>query len=137
MIARAFRQLLALLGIALVPALVSGAIQLKWQPRPAPLQDGEVRAETVRAWGAKVLFVDARPDATRDAIPGAVRLNAEEWERLVPRFLDAWDPDAHVVVVGEALHPDDALAVALRLREELKLGNVSVLQGGREAWPGR
>ena len=136
MIARAFRQLLALLGIALVPALVSGAIQLKWQPRPAPLAAGEVRAETVRAWGAKVLFVDARPDA-RDAIPGAVRLNAEEWEQLVPRFLDAWDPDRQVVVVGEALHPDAALAVALRLREELKLENVSVLQGGREAWRGK
>ena len=62
MIARALCQLAILLALALVPAVVSGAIRLKWQ-KPEPLGESEVRLETARMWGDKVLWADARPRA--------------------------------------------------------------------------
>lgn len=134
MIAQAFRQLTALLLLALAPALVSGVIQLK-RTEPASVQD-EVAASEVRALGDKVLWVDARPRAKFEAehLPGAVSLNEDEWDRLVPTFLDAWEPEKTVVVYCDGGSCDASHAVARRLREDLKLENVRVLKGGMKAW---
>lgn len=134
MIAQASRQLAALLLLALAPALVSGVIQLK-RTGPALVQD-EVAVSEVRAWGDKVLWVDARPSAKFEAehLPGAVSLNEDEWDRLVPTFLDAWEPEKTVVVYCDGGSCDASHAVARRLREDLKLENVHVLKGGMKAW---
>ncbi len=134
MIAQAFRQLTALLLLALAPALVSGKIQLK-RTEPASVQD-EVTASEVRALGDKVLWVDARPRAKFEAehLPGAVSLNEDEWDRLVPTFLDAWEPEKTVVVYCDGGSCDASHAVARRRREDLKLENVRVLEGGMKAW---
>ncbi len=134
MIAQAFRQLTALLLLALAPALVSGKIQLK-RTEPASVQD-EVTASEVRALGDKVLWVDARPRAKFEAehLPGAVSLNEDEWDRLVPTFLDAWEPEKTVVVYCDGGSCDASHAVARTLREDLKLENVRVLKGGMKAW---
>ena len=136
MIARAFRQLAALLALALLPALVSGAIQLKWQ-KPAPLGDGEVWLETARMWGEKVLWVDARPRAKfdRDHIPGAALLNEDEWVRLVGPFLDVWEPEKTIVVYCDGGSCDASHAVAKRIKEELGVDNtIWILKGGWDAW---
>ncbi len=135
MIARTFRQLAALLALALLPALVSGAIQLKWN-KPEPLAVGEIRAATVKMWGDKVLWVDARSRARFDAghIAGAVLLNEDEWEKLVARFLDEWDPEKAIVVYCDGGGCESSDAVARRLRTELKLENVWVLNGGWPTW---
>ncbi len=134
MIAQAFRQLAVLLLLALAPALVSGVIQLK-RTEPASVQD-EVAASEVRALGDKVLWVDARPRAKFEAehLPGAVSLNEDEWDRLVPTFLDAWEPEKTVVVYCDGGSCDASHAVARTLREDLKLENVRVLKGGMKAW---
>ena len=136
MITAAFRQLLALLGMALVPALVAGALQLKWN-KEAPLLPDEIRLTTAMAWGEKTLWVDAR-DAeqfSHEHIPGAVSLTTDGWEELVPPFLDAWDPEKSIIVYGQgSAADDDAHAVSVRLREELKLDGVFVLKGGWAAW---
>jgi rhodanese-related sulfurtransferase len=131
---RVFREVAILAALALLPALVSGAVQLKWRTIPAP-KEGEVSVALAKQWGAKVLWVDARTHAKfeRKSIPGAVPLNAEEWEALVAKFLDAWDPDKATVVYGDG-SGDNALQVAQRLKEELKLDGVWVLQGGWDAW---
>ena len=135
MIARTFRQLAALLALALLPALVSGAIQLKWN-KPEPLAVGEIRAATVKMWGDQVLWVDARSRARFDAghIAGAVLLNEDEWEKLVARFLDEWDPEKAIVVYCDGGGCESSAAVARRLRTELKLENVWVLNGGWPTW---
>lgn len=135
MIARTFRQLAALLALALLPALVSGAIQLKWS-KPEPLGVGEIRAATVKMWGEQVLWVDARSRARFDAghIAGAVLLNEDEWEKLVARFLDEWDPAKAIVVYCDGGGCESSHAVAGRLRTELKLENVWVLKGGWPTW---
>jgi rhodanese-related sulfurtransferase len=137
MLLRAFRQLATLLVIALVPALVSAAVRLKWQPPPAPLAADEVRYETAAAWGEKVVWVDARPRAKfeREHLPGAVLLNEDEWVRLVGPFLDAWTPEKTIVVYCDSGGCDASRAVARRIKEELGVESpVWVLQGGIDAW---
>lgn len=136
MIIAALRQLAALLALALLPALVSGAIQLKWN-KQEPLGEGEVRLATAQMWGPAVLWVDARTRARydREHIPGAILLNEDEWERLVPAFLDAWDPAQTIVVYCDRGDCDASRAVVRRLRQELQLDNsIWVLKGGWDAW---
>ncbi len=131
---QALRQLAALLALALAPALVSGAIQLKRNPPPEG--EPEVVLSMVQAWGDKVQWVDARPRTKFEQghIPGAVLLNEDEWDQLVPAFLDAWEPEKNVVVYCDGGSCDASHAVAKRLREELKLEKVNVLKGGWSAW---
>ena len=131
---RVFREVLLLALLALGPALVSGAVQLKWRTSPAP-REGEVSVALARQWGVKVLWVDARARAKfeRKSIAGAVPLNVEEWETRVAKFLDEWDPDKAVVVYGDG-SGDNAVEVAHRLKEELKLDGIWVLQGGWDEW---
>jgi rhodanese-related sulfurtransferase len=137
-IARALHQTFVLLAFALVPALVSGFVQLRWNDAE-PLAVGEVRAATVQEWGAKAQWVDARPRDKFAAghIEGALLLNEDEWGKLVPAFLDAWDPDRPVVVYCDGGSCEASHAVARRLREELKIGDVHVLKGGLTAWPAK
>jgi len=138
MIARAARQLALVLALALLPALVSGAIQLQWR-KDEPLAPGEVRAATVRMWGENVQWVDARTRAKyeRTHIPGALLLNEDEWAKLVGPFLDAWDADKTLVVYCDGGSCDASQAVAERIRNELKIGGVHVLKGGWAAWEGK
>jgi rhodanese-related sulfurtransferase len=136
-IPRIAREFILLALLALVPAAISGALQLQWR-KPQALREGEVRYETARLWGDAVLWVDSRSEAryTAGHLPGALILNDEGWEDLTPTFLDAWDPEKSVVVYG-AVGSDSAQAIAHRLREELQLENVWVLQEPYETIQGR
>ena len=138
MIARLLRQLAILLGLALVPAIVSAAIQLQWN-HEEPLAAGEVRIATAREWVDKVIWVDARARAKFEKrhVPGAVLLNEDEWDALVGPFLDVWDPDKEVVVYCDGGGCEASTAVAERMRNELRIGNVHVLKGGWNAWLGK
>ena len=138
MIARTLRQLALVLALALVPALVSGAWQLRWRTEE-PLAPGEVRLATARMWGDKVQWVDARARAKyeRTHIPGALLLNEDEWDKLVGPFLDAWDADKTLVVYCDGGSCEASQAVAERIRTELKIGGVFVLKGGWAAWAGK
>ena len=136
MIARALRQLALLLALALPAAIVSGAIQLKWQAALA-LGENEVTLETARSWGDKIVWVDARPRAKfeREHIPGAVLLNDDEWVRLVGPFLDEWEPGKNIVVYCDGGGCDASHAVAKRIKEELQVESpVWVLHDGWDAW---
>jgi rhodanese-related sulfurtransferase len=136
MIARAFRQLIVLLALAAAPALVSGVVQLKWQPPPPPAAD-EISFEAARKLGDQVLWVDARPRAKfeREHIPGAVLLNEDDWVRLVGPFLDAWAQEKTIVVYCDGGSCEASHHVARRIKEELQIENaVWVLQGGWDAW---
>lgn len=130
------RQAALILALALLPAIVSGVVQLRWNPAEEPLAPGEVSVATVRGWGAKVQWIDARtPDKFAAAhIQGALLLNEDDWKKLVPAFLDAWDPDLPVVVYCDGGNCEASHRVAQRIREELKIGNVHVLKGGLPAW---
>jgi rhodanese-related sulfurtransferase len=133
-IARALREAGLLLLLAVIPAVVMAAREWSNNKETA-LEPGEIRAAEAKQWAVEKVWVDARSRAKfdRKKVPGAVLLNSEEWDELVPKFLDAWSPDRAVIVYGDR-EGDSAATIALRLREELKIGNVWVMHGGFDEW---
>jgi rhodanese-related sulfurtransferase len=133
------RQSALLLALALLPAAVQALYlreKIPWQARVA--ESDLVEVETARAWGANVIWVDARPadEFERDHIPGAVSLNEDRWGETLPQFLaSVWSPEKKIVVYCSAASCNLAEDVARRLREEAKLPNdIRILKGGWEAW---
>ena len=131
------RQALVLAALSLLPA-VGQAIyfrgKISWQ---SPIPPSEmVSVDRAREWGENVIWVDARPDEdfARDHVPGAVSLNEDRWNELLPQFLAAWSPGKRVVVYCSAESCDLAREAAERLRKEVQIPEVFVLQGGWEAW---
>lgn len=129
---QALRQAAALLLLALLPAAAAAF----WHPRRPSWQSGEVSAAVAGAWGASVLWVDARPDSdfARAHIPGAIPLNEDRWDDLLPGLLDHLDSSRRIVVYCSSLSCQASRDVARRLRQEAGLPNVFTLQGGWEAW---
>lgn len=102
----------------------------------APLAPGEIRLQTALDENEKVLWLDARPaaDFQKEHIPGAMPLNEDDWDNLLPQVLATWG-DGKIIVVycsSQQCHSSDA--VAKRLRNEAHLPDVYVLKGGWEAW---
>ncbi len=128
-------QTLAILALALLPAAASGV----WHPRRPAAQSDEVTLSTAQAWGGGVLWIDARPepDFAEAHIPKALPLNEDGWERLLPEVLDHWDASRKTVVYCSSLSCQTSREVARRLRDQLALPNVFVLEGGWEAWQHR
>jgi rhodanese-related sulfurtransferase len=108
--------------------------RVSWQSRVA--ESDMVTLELARSWGAAAIWIDARPDADfeRDHVPGAILLNEDRWNELLPQFLAVWSPGKKVVVYCSAQSCDLAREVAERLRKEAQLPDVFVLDGGWEAW---
>ena len=128
-----------LAAAALVPA-VGEAIyfrdRVSWQ---SPISASElVTVDQASAWGGNAIWVDARPDAdfAREHVPGAVSLNEDRWNELLPQFQSIWSPEKKVVVYCSAESCNAAREVAERLRKstQLPMQNVFVLEGGWEAW---
>lgn len=101
-----------------------------------------VTVAQAQAWGDSAIWVDARPDEefAHDHVPGAVSLNEDRWNELLPQVLPKWSPQKKVVVYCSAQSCNAAREVAKRLRDEAQLkdnegGNcVFVLEGGWEEW---
>jgi rhodanese-related sulfurtransferase len=137
-IARALRQAALLVVLAFVPAIGEAIYfrdKVPWQTRLT--SDETVDVDLARSWGEGALWVDARPDHEFEAnhIPGAVPLNEDRWNELLPQFLAQWSPEKKIVVYCSAASCNLAEDVARRLRNEAKLPNdIRVLQGGWEEW---
>lgn len=133
------RQSAGLLALALLPALGQAFYlrdKIPWQSRVA--ESVLVEVATARGWGDNALWVDARPtdEFERDHIPGAVSLNEDRWNEMLPQFLATqWSPEKKIVVYCSAASCNLAEDVARRLRDEAKLPNeIRILKGGWEAW---
>lgn len=126
-----------LVALPFVPAIGQAVYfrdKVSWQ---SPVPSAElVTVAQARAWNADAIWVDARPDEefTRDHVPGAVSLNEDRWNELLPQFLATWSPDKKVVVYCSTQNCNASREVAKRLRDEAQLKNVFVLQGGWEEW---
>jgi rhodanese-related sulfurtransferase len=137
-LAQMIRQGLLLFAFALLPA-VGEAIYFKdkisWK---SSIPESElVTAEVAKSWGDAAMWIDARPDDefARDHVPGAISLNEDRWNELLPEFLQVWSPDKKIVVYCSAKSCNAAREVAERLRKEAQLPNeIRVLQGGWEEW---
>lgn len=118
--------------LALLPAAAAGF----FHPKKPSWQSDEIPLATALGWRADTLWLDARPaaDFAREHIPGALPLNEDEWDALLPAVLDAWSPDRPVVVYCSSLSCGTSREVARRLRGELEMPRVFVLAGGWEAW---
>jgi rhodanese-related sulfurtransferase len=133
------RQAAVLVALALLPAAVQALYlrdKIPWQSRVA--ESDFVDVQTARSWGAKVIWVDARPsdEFERDHIPGAVSLNEDRWGEALAQFLAKdWVPEKKIVVYCSAASCNLAEDVARRLRAEARLPNeIRILKGGWEAW---
>jgi rhodanese-related sulfurtransferase len=131
------RQILILAALALAPG-VGEAIyfrqKISWQSSIPPSE--LVTVDQARTWAGNVVWVDARPDEefARDHVPGALSLNEDRWNELLPQFLAVWSPGKKVVVYCSSLSCNASREVARRLRKEAQLSDVFVLEGGWEAW---
>jgi len=141
--AGAIRQALILVTLAFLPALGEAVYfrnRVSWQSRLSASE--VVNVDQARRWGDKVMWVDARAaeEFENDHIPGAILLNEDDWNELLPQFLGQWSPDKRVVVYCSAESCNAAVEVARRLREEAQLKDndgkncVFVLDGGWEEW---
>jgi len=131
------REITLLLVLAALPALLSAWLHprrpvLSWS-KPAVEQ---VTLAQVDSWKASVLWVDAREAGAyaRGHIPGAFSLNETEWERLLHALMQAREPNHRIVVYCDSERCNASEEVALRLRRELNVEAVFVLQGGWTAW---
>jgi rhodanese-related sulfurtransferase len=131
------RQAAVVAAVALFPAAGEAIYfrnNISWRSAIAPSE--LVTVAQARAWGENVIWVDARPDDefARDHVPGALSLNEDRWNELLPPFLAAWSPGKRVVIYCSAESCDLAREVAERLRKEAQISDVFVLEGGWEAW---
>jgi rhodanese-related sulfurtransferase len=137
-ISRALRQATLLLVVAFVPAIGQAVYyrgKVSWQSRLT--SDQTVDVDLARSWGENAIWVDARPDDefARDHVPGAISLNEDRWNELLPEFLSHWSPEKKIVVYCSSKSCNLADEVARRLRDEAKLPNdIRVLSGGWEDW---
>ena len=131
------RQALILAALALLPGIGEAIYfrnKVSWQS-PIPASE-MVTLTQAYAWNENTIWVDARPDAEfeREHIPGAVLLNEDRWNELLPQFLGQWSPEKRVVVYCSAQSCNASREVAKRLRDEAQLKNVFVLDSGWEGW---
>jgi rhodanese-related sulfurtransferase len=132
-----FRQAAVLVAVAFVPAIGQAVYfrdKISWH---SPIAASElVTVAHAQEWGASAIWVDARPDEefARDHVPGAVLLNEDRWNELLPPFLAGWSPEKKVVVYCSSQNCNASREVARRLRNEAQLRDVFVLQGGWEEW---
>jgi rhodanese-related sulfurtransferase len=126
-----------LLLLALVPTLLTAWLHPK---RPVWTWHSPIVAQVdlsqINQWTVPVLWVDARAASAfaEQHIPGAVSLNENEWEGLLPGFLEAWRPGVRVVVYCNTRECNASEEVARRLQRELALDEIFVLEGGWAAW---
>ena len=131
------RQILILAALALIPGLGEAVYfrqKISWQSSIPPSE--LVTVDQARTWAGNVIWVDARPDEefAHDHVPGALPLNEDRWNELLPQFLAMWSPEKKVVVYCSSLSCNASREVARRLRKEAQLSDVFVLKGGWEAW---
>ena len=140
---RALTQALILMALAFLPALGEAVYfrnKVSWQSRISASE--LVTVDQALSWSDNVTWVDARPaeEFEHDHIPGAILLNEDSWNDLLPQFLQQWSPEKRVVVYCSAQRCNAAAEVARRLREEAQLkdnegkNSVFVLEGGWEEW---
>ena len=131
------RQALLLIALAFVPAIGEAIYfrnKVSWQ---APDRSSEmVNLDQARSWGANAIWVDARPDNEfeQDHVPGAIPMNEDHWNELLPTLLAQWSLEKKIVVYCSSQSCNASREVARRLRDEAGLKDVFVLRGGWEEW---
>jgi len=131
------RQGVLILGLAFLPA-GGQALYLRdkvpWRS-PVPASEMVTIANAI-GWGGSAIWIDARPEEefAKGHVQGAILLNEDRWNELLPQMLAMWSPEKRVVVYCSSESCGSSREVARRLRKEAQLKEVFVLEGGWEAW---
>ncbi len=130
------RQILLLLGLAFVPGITQALYfrdRISWQS-PVPASE-MVTVAQAQQWGENALWLDARPNEEFEAshYGGALPLNEEHWNEMLPPVFAAWAPEKRIVIYCDSASCGASRAIAQRLRDEAHWQNVYVLEGGWEA----
>ena len=130
------RQSALLVGLALLPAVGQAVYyrdKVSWQ---TPVAASEMVTLAVARKSADALWIDARPqeEFEREHVPGAMLLNEDRWNELLPQVLAVWAPEKRIIVYCSSESCGSSREIAHRLRKEAGLTNVFVLEGGWEAW---
>jgi len=122
-------------GILMLAAGLAALVAVWAIPWKDTAQEGDITLAAALKLQPPPLWIDARPAAEyhNEHIPGALSLNEEGYDQLVPKVLEQWEPDRTAVVYCDSPAARDSREVAERLRD-FKLGPVFVLQGGWQAW---
>jgi len=128
-------QVAVLLGLTFLPTIGQALYfrhRISWRD---PVSDS-LNVTQGRNLGTAALWIDARPEEEFRAghIPDALPLNTEQWDSQLPGVLDHWRPERKLVVYCSKKTCGASREVARRLRDEVGLKNVYVLDGGWEAW---
>ena len=80
-------------ALALLPAAGEAIYfrdKISWRSAIAPSE--MVTVDQAREWGDTAIWVDARPDDefANEHVPGAISLNEDRWNELLPQFLAVW-----------------------------------------------
>jgi rhodanese-related sulfurtransferase len=130
------RQTVILIGLALLPSIGQALYyrdKVSWQ---SPVAASEMMTLAQARSSADAIWIDARPqeEFEREHMPGALLLNEDRWNELLPQVLAAWAPEKRVIVYCSSESCGSSREIAHRLRKEAGLTNVFVLEGGWEAW---
>jgi rhodanese-related sulfurtransferase len=130
------RQTVILIGLALLPSIGQALYyrdKVSWQ---TPVAASEMMTLAQARSSADAIWIDARPQGEFESehVPGALLLNEDRWNELLPQVLAAWAPEKRVIVYCSTESCGSSREIAHRLRKEAGLTNVFVLEGGWEAW---
>ena len=100
---------------------------------------GELVLDAALLRAKNVLWIDARWEAeyAQARIPGALPLNEDNWNKLLPAVLSAWQPGRRIIVYCGSRQCQASREVAERLRDQVGLADVFILKGGWESWQTR
>lgn len=131
----AFRQAAGLAALALVPAVATALLHPKRPVFIEPPREGEITVAAAMRAPSDYLWIDARSAAhfANRHIPGALPLNEDAWDDLLPAVLQAWPTGQPAIVYCDSQACEASDDVANRLRE-FGVAPVFILKGGWEAW---
>src|ERR1043166_9685028 len=102
-------------ALALLPAAgeaIHFRDKISWRSAIAPSE--MVSVEQAGGCGDTAIWVDARPDDefASDHVPGAISLNEDRLNELLPQFLAVWSPGKKIVVYCSSLSCNASREVA-------------------------
>src|SRR5207253_7641389 len=105
--------------LALLPAAGEAIYfqdKISWRSTIPPSES--VNVDQARAWGQNAIWIDARPEEefARDHVPGALSLNEDGGNELLPHFLAAGSAGRKVVVYCRRVSCNASREVVRRLR---------------------
>jgi len=130
----ALRQAGILVGSAMVPAILTIALDWQWK---APAEFQEFSNAEAQLLKREIIWVDVRnPERfTQERVTGAIAFDDANPAAALKSLRAEWAPSKKLVVYGEGAGSERAVRVARLLKKEFETKNVLLLRGGWAAWP--